>query len=771
MIILKTFQQENIEHLVKSIRDLLYVQAHNKVCVFQSPTGSGKTIMVAKFIEEIIKDQSQMDLCFLWVSIGKGELHKQSKKTLESIFGGFPNCSLVEDEYFGSRNIIEQNEVVVVNWEKLRSKDRGSGEWKNRIMRDGERINFVEVLQNTKAVRNLILVIDESHYASDTERTNELRQIVDSDVTLEMSATPKIIPTPQEMSRGTAKYIIVEPKDVIEQGMIKKEIIINEGITRLVSNEKTSQDIILEAAYKKRLEIKKAFDVLEININPLCLIQLPNAEAGQAKKEIIETYLTSKGINQANGKLAVWLSEDKSDILEDIRQKDNSIEFLIFKQAIDTGWDCPRAHILVKLREIQSFRFEVQTVGRILRMPEQIHYEDERLNTGYIFTNLASIVVKKEEYNPNIIKHLKSERKSTYQILNLQSYYKSRVDYGDITSSFYTVLEKTFCDGLGIKHSPHFNNLSTNVKAIKKRGMVVSATMYQDGLIADEILKTGEFDSLRGQLNKPEKVVNARLSDNDIFDVFNHVIKENLNGFAPNRSIPTVRESIYIWYRNYLGINPRSENGATTIQMLFLHDQNRSVLTQLLSKATGDYKPVKKDEVRKKIDEIEYSWNISKDAYFNQYTDEKVDYYLYAHNPCYLSISRLTPEREFEAHLETITKKILWWYKNGENNKDFFGIKYAENQMPHTFYPDYIVQYKSGAIGIFDTKKGNTAKEATPKATALHLYVREHSIKGKNLLGGIVIKDNTGHWRIHQKENYSFDLNDLREWDYFDSIL
>ncbi|MBK8698450.1 MAG: hypothetical protein IPN29_02455 [Saprospiraceae bacterium] len=51
---------------------------------------------------------------------------------------------------------------------------------------------------------------------------------------------------------------------------------------------------------------------------------------------------------------------------------ESDVEFLLFKQAIDTGWDCPRAHILVKLRDIQSYTFEVQTVGRILRMPEQI---------------------------------------------------------------------------------------------------------------------------------------------------------------------------------------------------------------------------------------------------------------------------------------------------------------------------------------------------------------------------------------------------------------
>ena len=45
---------------------------------------------------------------------------------------------------------------------------------------------------------------------------------------------------------------------------------------------------------------------------------------------------------------------------------DSGVEFLIFKQAIETGWDCPRAQILVGFRKIESMIFELQTVGRIM---------------------------------------------------------------------------------------------------------------------------------------------------------------------------------------------------------------------------------------------------------------------------------------------------------------------------------------------------------------------------------------------------------------------
>jgi type III restriction enzyme len=771
----KEYQNFAIEQLVKSISDLMPNSAKNKVCVFQSPTGSGKTIMVAKFIETLIKELPEEDFCFLWVSIGKGELHKQSKKSLDKIFDGFPKVNLLEQEFFGSRTFIEQNEVVVVNWEKIRSKERATGEWKNKIMRDGETVNFIDVLEKTKGKRKIILIIDESHYASDAQRTTELRDIINADVTLEMSATPKIQPSAQDMAKGIARFVYVDPKDVIEAGMIKKELIINENLGELVDDEKTSQDIIIEAAYNKRLELKDAYKNSGADINPLCLIQLPNAEAGEAKKEVIEEFLAAKGINESNGKLAVWLSEDKSDGLDEISNFNSEVEFLLFKQAIDTGWDCPRAHILIKLRDIQSYTFEVQTVGRILRMPQQKHYEDENLNTGYIFTNLQSITVEKEEYNPNIIKHLKATRYKNYKALKLESYFKSRVDFGDITYSFGGILEKVFCEEFGIESNPTLINTAENSEILKAKGLTTEIIAYKESLITDKNISGESYDDMLGVLNdSDDRTTEARLADNDLQDTFSQIVKENLNGFAPKRSVPTVRGAIYQWFKKYLGINYHLENGVIQIQYLFLHNKNLDKFSQLLNKATGEYRPVKKEEVKNKIEETWYDWDVKLDEFYNQHTDEKLDYKLSLYQPCYLNASRSIPEKEFEKHIESKTDKVEWWFKNGVSKKDFFGIKYVENEMPQTFYPDYIIKLKSGKIFIGDTKAGITAKEAGLRAEALQKYIKEQNKKEKNLIGGIIINEKTdcsGHWRVNQMTSYNYDKNDLTEWKYFDELI
>ena len=254
-----------------------------------------------------------------------------------------------------------------------------------------------------------------------------------------------------------------------------------------------------------------------------------------------------------------------------------------------------------------------------------------------------------------------------------------------------------------------------------------------------------------------------------MLDKFKEIIKENLNGFAPKRSIPTAREAIYLWFRKYLGIDFYND-GLIKIQNLFLHSKNITKFSQLLSKATGDYKPIKKEEVKQKIEETIYDFDIKKEEFFNQYSDEKLDYKLYIYNPCYLSIERLTPEREFEKHLESKSDKIDWWFKNGSNKKDFLGIKYEEDDLPQTFYPDYIIAYKSGKIFIGDTKAGRLTKDAKLKAEALQKYIKNQNAKGKNLIGGIIIYDDTKKWRVNKQDVFKYDKNDLRDWDYFDDI-
>ena len=775
---LKPYQEKAVNQLIETTVKLLGYDGPGEVCVFQAPTGSGKTIMMAKYIEALIKELPKEDFCFVWMSIGKGELHLQSKHSLEKVFAGFPRVTSVEDAFSGGRERIVQNEVVVANWEKLRSKERESGDWKNLVMKDGEKLNFRDVLEKTKEQRKIILIIDESHVSADTARANELRDLIGADIVIEMSATPR---RPQqelgftkELARGGAGYVIVEPKDVIDEGMIKKEIIINEDIKKIAASEEDSQSAVLEAAYRKRLELKKAFEKEGADINPLVLVQIPTAEAGDQKIEAVKKFLAGKNIierkdGHGNGKLAIWLAEQKSELIDWIAEPDNEIEFLIFKQAIDTGWDCPRAHILVKFRETHNIVFEIQTVGRILRMPEQRHYGKEMLNRGYIYTNLKSIEVKKEEYNPNIIKHLRAGRIKDYKPLKIESYYKARADYGDVTSSFHDVFEETANKYFGVSRK---SKPAENAKKVESKGVDLNIRKYQQELIADTHLDVKSFDELEGKLGA-EGFAKLQVAADELMIFFEQTIKNNLGPFKNvKRSVPSVKAAIYLWFQNVLGSKSWGEENMLMTQKVFMHDKNRGYFEHILASAIERYMTVKEQEVRERIEESEqrYPFELQPEQFYNEYTDEIIKAKNYAYEPCYLNVDRSKPEREFELFLNDNTSKIDWWWKNGENKQDYFGIKYEYAGGIYTFYPDYLIKLADGRIGIFEVKEsgdrdGKTYTKA--KAEALQAYISGQ--KNRKLFGDIVIERNKA-WHINSKATYDWEKCERGDWNDWDEL-
>lgn len=172
------------------------------------------------------------------------------------------------------------------------------------------------------------------------------------------------------------------------------------------------------------------------NINPLLLIQLPNdtTESMTAEDAAIatqvKTYLRAvKDITTENKKLAVWLSSEKEN-LEGLENPDNMTEVLLFKQAIALGWDCPRAAVLLIFRKLQSNQFTIQTVGRILRMPEQKFYKDDLLNVGYVYTDISKdqiqIVAEDMDYlNKDALQAIRRENLHNVALTSYYSVYKS----------------------------------------------------------------------------------------------------------------------------------------------------------------------------------------------------------------------------------------------------------------------------------------------------------------------------------------------------------
>lgn len=763
---LKTYQEEAVLQLL-TYSSMYFNLSGNETIVLQAPTGSGKTFMMSRYMLELAKSPD-FDLCFLWVSIGKGDLHKQSMKSVKREVDDTLTCTLMENEFFGSRNTVGQNEVVFVNWEKIRSKDRETGDFKNILMKDTETINFIEVLKNTREFgRKIVLIIDESHAGATTIRAKEIRdEIIIPELTIEMSATPVL--TDDMQAR-----VVVDPTKVIEEGMIKKEILINPDIDKIADDEIDSETLILENAYLKRKELKKKYEEIESIVNPLVLIQLPNSIAGDEKKSSITNFLNEKGITEENGKLAVWLSDEKiNNESEKLLDLNGSVEFLIFKQAIDTGWDCPRAQILVKFRETKSIVFEIQTIGRILRMPEAMHYMDDELNRAFVYTNIQSIAIKKEIYNPNIIKSICSKRSDKYISTPLRSYYRNRVDYGDITTSFYVVFEHEFCKYFDINQVREkcITDSYDNMEKLRQKG-VITEYGKTDTILKDVEVKSEIIDK-ELKIDTQYFLISVGTSATDLEAKYDNLVKSNLNGFAPKRSIPTVKQAILYTFKKYLGLES-ARGGIMYIQNMLV--VNEQILSQVLNNATASYKPVHEMEVSAKSNEkFNDEWEIEQSKNYNPETNREFNSKLSLYQPLYMEIQTNGEvnqlEKEFIKELDKHEDKIEWFWKNGsEHMESNFGIQKEDKS---TFQPDFIVKFKDGRIGIFDTKAGRGYNEEDNriKSNALYKYISEERFKGNNIIGGLVILDGS-NFRLYQESSYVHFEEDSTKWSYFENLF
>ena len=191
--------------------------------------------------------------------------------------------------------------------------------------------------------------------------------------------------------REIADIVEVSRDDVVAEGLIKQKIICQTEEELLSHKDSDLDELMLELAIERRNQIASEWQNLGKKINPLVLIQLPNDDSelekqGVATKEtVVRNFLKKSGIEDK--KIASWF-DSKKENLDFITQDDCPVDFLLFKVAAGTGWDCPRAHVLVMYREIKKSVFHTQTLGRILRMPiVNPEFNNELLTTGYLYTN------------------------------------------------------------------------------------------------------------------------------------------------------------------------------------------------------------------------------------------------------------------------------------------------------------------------------------------------------------------------------------------------
>ena len=571
-----------------------YLQFHNnkenKKIYFQAPTGSGKTLILCDLCNKIMMHNNKCIILF--ISISTGDIQDQNfqkallyQKAKNYDYHPIPitspskNISKSDDDIMYDQQLVPEPKGVYF---------MGSSTYTRTSIYSKQKI-FDKLIEEANAKGyEIIYIRDEAHIG--TKKDNNPKRLDDllnkyANVTYYVSATLE----------QQYEHLDVEIKemDAVNDGLIKGNLIAFAGVT---SNENISNDELLEKALTKLINVKKQYlkAANEIGqlINPCLLIQIKNNK--KATKKAKETKADKKGESEKDDSNKVS-EEDKfinslvntikkfhlhylvyTDSRKDsdtrlftktltltpnekyqITKNDSSIDVIIFKVALATGWDIPRANMLLQLRDIYSDTLNIQTIGRIRRNPLarklKLNKPEKVLNDYYIYSNAPK--VKEEEYqwlkrNSEVIAFknfatviLKEEQPAQNESANNQEYVKKF--YDDLIANFKT--KKIFAKSNEGKTYHEWLKIINNQINENNKYPLVRSELYltQDqkqkaSLITDEIVNT-----LTAEKYWKERI----LSFND--DEFTKIINEFVKQYSLNESLNEFAIKLFLLDYNY----------------------------------------------------------------------------------------------------------------------------------------------------------------------------------------------------------------------------
>jgi len=762
MIHLKNYQEEAVNDLAKNLYKLLKRPGARQNLIFKAPTGSGKTVMMAsllnKFCEELPEryELEKRKAAFIWIAPNK--LYIQSYNAMRGFFAEMRSIKPIFFEDIANDELLP-NEVLFVNWESINKE-------KNLMVRENETNKNLYSFINRAKLNDteIIVIIDEEHMFANTttaRRANEVLQKIYPKIEVRVSATP---------TTNSDYRTLVERQDVIAEEMIKEGIILNPALDTVQQQGRSLEEILLEQALAKREELRQAYEELGIKINPLLLIQLPNdsSDSNTADDEkyidvVLQNLEVKYNITVNNNKLAVWLSGRK-DNLTDIEKPDNMVEVLLFKQAIALGWDCPRAGVLLIFRELRNTAFTIQTVGRILRMPEQKHYPNPLLNQGYVFTNLSRNQIQVVRDDMSYITMNKARRIEKYVQVHLDStYINTRIVRNRLGAQFrkalYEIAELKWELTRDLGDEQFFE---VNKNLLKKRFINTDVAKIEI-VIPENVYLTGEE-----QIETVEETARFAKTPSELARLFRDFCRSLTMPYAAVDSTPVLEGSMKYFFEDYFGM---IEYDAIKIM---LYDQNKPIFIELIEKAKERYQELQEEKANKATKDVQnYKWEVPLERIYNELYDEKENTAKNALEPYYEYKRASKPEVRFAEFLEEQKENLHWWYKNGEKAKEHFAIPYIDYlDKQSLFYVDFVILAKSNTTCLFDTKTaGSDPSNAHLKHNALVDFIAERNSKGQKTIGGILIpKDNNGTTTWWYCKNKITNTKDTNGWDRFDPV-
>lgn len=738
------FQQKAIRELVDKTIDLLRLPDYRLKLVFKAPTGAGKTVMASQMLANLTEElQARGDIpcrqaAYMWIAPNR--LHLQSYAKLKAFFSETRLLRpVIYDELDRSEGIIGQGEILFVNWESINKE-------KNILVRESEQnISLYDITRRTQEEYGIpiVMIIDEEHqfWSERADKSAKVLQRINPKVEIRISATPKTM---------SDDIVHIRYQEVINEEMIKKQVVMNLDLAEDYHDERELNIHLLQCALKKREQLAEAYRQEGVNINPLLLIQLPNddqksmtAEDMAIAKQVREHLRIAEDISVENHRLAIWLSGESKN-LEKLEEADNMTEVLLFKQAIALGWDCPRAAVLLIFRRLTSNEFTVQTVGRIMRMPEQKFYQNDILNNGYVYTDISKDqinIVSEENYLRKDV--VLAFRRKELDNVSLPSYYRvyKSSDRNRLGPDFRQELIDSFVCNWTLVH-PSSPPPGETVTAINRRRME-GRICLDERRLSVKIPVDVTFQNEVGTVIQADKRQAFARSKGEVHRIYIGYCRSLLGHFEKSHSTDILAGYLLAAMEDFFDLY------GTEAKRVILNENNRDKFTDVIVRALESYekKLLERKKSAKQRDMETYMWEVPKERLYKASTHQsRPEMINHALLPFMERTDASTPEQRFTAFLEKHKPYIDWWYKNGDEGRQHYSIPYEVNGEKLLFYVDFIVKMKNGQLFLFDTKDKDSDSTAPQKHNALLEYMHNSEHQELQLKGGILIETN-GLWR------------------------
>jgi type III restriction enzyme len=411
---LKDFQTTSARSILDELDEARVAASKGKLqaVVLSAPTGSGKTITVAAVIDWTFGGAdgiaARPNTTFLWLS-DSPELNQQSKGKLLAACDHVPFHRLVtvDSESFDEERLAPGH-VYFINTQLL-GKDK-------LLTKGGDKKTFTfwQTVANTIAAgpEDFVLIIDEAHRGagvSEKARKPIMQKFITGSegdglpavpLVLGMSATPQRFTELLGSSQRAQRPVHISPDMVRQSGLLKDLIIVTTNKATTIESDLTH---LQNAAgrwkhFRERWEAYCTKEKEKEIVKPVLVVQVQDGSGDTLTASPLHDAVAV--IQRETGPLAVneivHCFQDKEEIQYGgciIRRMDSSriqdapdVKVVLFKTALTTGWDCPRAEVMMSFRRSVDATTIAQLVGRMIRTPLARRIEsDEALNVVELF--------------------------------------------------------------------------------------------------------------------------------------------------------------------------------------------------------------------------------------------------------------------------------------------------------------------------------------------------------------------------------------------------